>query len=142
MAERRRASVLVLGAAQAAYLGFAVVHLSSDGLPALGDGTTHPYSAYLALNVFTLPAATLIMPLLFTVIVCRQRLTAQTGRLLLEVWRSTLVLLPAAAFAFKAFAEGWIGHLTFRLDRPLWFLVLEGAAFLLLSDLWFYLSHR
>jgi sterol desaturase/sphingolipid hydroxylase (fatty acid hydroxylase superfamily) len=142
MGGRRKPSVWVLAAVQIAYVGFAVVHVARDGVPSLGDGAVHPYAAYLALNVFSLPLATLLLPLLFTALVSPRRITARTGDLLLQVWRSSLALVPLAALLFKAFAEGWMGHLVLRRDRPLWFLALEGAGFLLLSDLWFYLSHR
>jgi sterol desaturase/sphingolipid hydroxylase (fatty acid hydroxylase superfamily) len=142
MAGRSRPSVTVLAVVQVAFLAFAIAHISRNGLPALGDGAVHPYGAYLALNVFSLPLATLLMPLLFTALVSPRRVTARTGELLLEVWRSSLALVPVAALLFKAFAEGWMGHLVFHRDRSLWFLILEGAGFLLLSDLWFYLSHR
>lgn len=142
MAKRSRASVRTLGVVQAAYLLFSIVYLKSNGFPALGEGTTHPYLAYLALNILTFPLATLLLPLVFTIVVSRRRITARTGTLLREVWLNSLVTIPMVALLFKGFAEGRIGHVSQRPDRPVWFLLLEGLLFLVLADLWFYVSHR
>ena len=142
MTKRSGAPVPILGAVQAAYLIFTVVYLSRNGFPVLGEGRTHPYLAYLALNCLTFPLATLPMPVVFTAVVSRQPITARTGRLLREVWQNSLVAIPAVALLFKGFAEGHIGRVIPRVDRPLWFLVLEGVLFLVLADLWFYVSHR
>jgi sterol desaturase/sphingolipid hydroxylase (fatty acid hydroxylase superfamily) len=142
MVKRGSVSVLILGVVQAAYLIFAIVYLRASGFPVLAEGRINPYLAYLAINVLTMPLATLLLPLAFTVVMRRQRIMARTGRMLREVWLSSLVLVPGAALLFKGFIEGRIGHLVRRLDRPLWFLFLEGVVFLVLADLWFYASHR
>ena len=134
--------MVLLGVVQTAYLIFAVAYIFDHGLPVFREGSVNPYLSYLALNVLTFPLATVAMPLVFTVVVSRQQVTARTGALLREVWLNSLVLIPAVALVFKGFAEGRIGQVIQRPDRPLWFLFLEGAAFLLLSDLWFYVSHR
>lgn len=128
----------VLVAVQAGYLLLALVY----GLPAFDEGVTYPYASYVALNALTFPTASLVMPLFFTVVVARQGFTARTGKMLKGSWLNTLVMIPAVALVFKGLAEGWLGHFMRRLDRPLWYLVLEGAAFLLLADLWFYVTHR
>src|ERR1700679_4171096 len=87
----------VLGTAQAGYLAFAALYVHRHGLPVPGEGATYPYLAYLALNVFTFPLATLPLPVLFTAVAARQAPTARTGRMLREVWTSTLTTLPLVA---------------------------------------------
>lgn len=143
MAKRSGVSVPILGVAQAAYLVFTIVHVWRHGFPIFGEGSTNPYLAYLALNTLSLPLATLPLPLLFTVVASRQQhITARAGRMLREVWLNSLLLVPGAALLFKGVVEGRIGHVIQRLDQPLWFLLLEGLVFLVLADLWFYVSHR
>ncbi len=142
MGKRRGASVVVLGVAQAAYSIFAVVYVATKGWPVFGEGRTNPYLSYVALNVFTMPLATLALPLVFTLAMSRQPITARTAKLLKAVWLNSLVMIPAAALVYKGLTEGWIGHFSARVDRPVWFLVLEGAAFLMLADFSFYVTHR
>jgi sterol desaturase/sphingolipid hydroxylase (fatty acid hydroxylase superfamily) len=142
MAQRKGVSLVVLATAQSAYLIFALVHFSTNGFPVFVEGRTHSYLAYLALNVLTFPPVTLFMPLFFTLVVSRQRFTERTGRLMREVWWNSLIMIPGAALVYKGLVEGFIGHFIRKLDRPVWFLVLEGAAFLVLADLWFYVTHR
>jgi sterol desaturase/sphingolipid hydroxylase (fatty acid hydroxylase superfamily) len=141
MPKRRGASLGILVAAQAAYLVLAAVYLWTHGVPAFGEGRSNPYLAYLALNSVTFPLAVLLLPVVFTIAV-RQRITERTGRLLREVWANTLVTMPVVALLFEGFAEGRLGHLVYRIDRPIWFLLGEGFVFLLLADLWFYATHR
>jgi sterol desaturase/sphingolipid hydroxylase (fatty acid hydroxylase superfamily) len=142
VAKRSGPSVGILGAAQAAYLAFAAVYIARNGFPAPGAGKTLPYLAYLALNALTFPLATLPLPIVFTLAVSRGRVTARTLGMLREVWLNTLAVVPAVAFVFQGLVEGRIGRLVLRGGAPLWLLLLEGAAFLLLADLWFYVSHR
>lgn len=139
---KRGVTLITLGVVQAVYLIVSALYIHHNGFPVLGEGRTNPYLAYLAINTITIPLATLLLPILFTLAVSRRPITARTRRMLREVWLNSLVFVPAAALIFKGFIEGRVGQLVLHSDRPLWLLLIEGLVVLLLADLWFYATHR
>jgi sterol desaturase/sphingolipid hydroxylase (fatty acid hydroxylase superfamily) len=139
---RERGLLVVLAVVQLVYLGVAGRQLLAHGWPVVGEGRVNPYLAHFAVQVVTFPLAILGVPVLFTLAVSRRRLTARSLDLLVEGWRNMLLLTPAVALGFKLFFEGSVGQVTFRSDRPLFVLVGQGLLYLLVADLWFYLTHR
>jgi sterol desaturase/sphingolipid hydroxylase (fatty acid hydroxylase superfamily) len=132
----------VIFAAEILVCALATGYLAVHGWPKLGEGRVYPYWRYLVLNAATYPVAQLVVPLVFTKLVSRRPITRQSLALLRDGGVNMLLTLPAVALGFKAFLEGWVGHVTYRVDRPLWVLFGEGLLFLLLADFWFYVSHR
>lgn len=115
-------------------------YLDRHGWPTFGEGLVNPYLGHLAFHSITYPLAVMLTPVLFSWL--SGGLSRTTVRGLFDAFPNVLWSLPVVALGFKACLEGWIGRVTFSAGLPIWLLILQGALYLVLADLAFYVSHR
>lgn len=132
--------VLIALAVQVAAWIWAAAYLSVYGWPSFGVGVVNPYLSHLALHSLTFPLFALATPLLFSLLT--RSVSRKTLLGLLDAVPNVVLSLPVAALGFKAFLEGWLGDVVFTWDQPLWHYIFQGALYLVLADLAFYISHR
>lgn len=120
---------------------WAASYLSVHGWPTFGEGIVNPYASHLAFHSITYPAATMVTPLLFSLLT-GGGVTRKTLLGLFDAFPNIILSLPVVALGFKAFLEGWVGDVVFTSDPSNGTLVGQVVLYLVLADLAFYSSHR
>jgi sterol desaturase/sphingolipid hydroxylase (fatty acid hydroxylase superfamily) len=138
---RAKKRVLLSCGALALILPAAVAVLATTGVPDLTGAGGFPVVAYLAFAATTLAVPTIVAILVATVLT-RTRFSRRTLLALGDMLPATICVIPAIGLLDMWVLEGQLGRVYFHEGSPAWVMALEALAYLLVSDFFFYWSHR